>query len=103
MPRSILRGTPCSSKKSIVSCGINEEKVTEFEAQFDQSFGEKATVSPEKLLNVKQFEVKTPEVSIKLSSDMSDLVETRVIDGQKFIMIRADGIVEVNGVEINIK
>ena len=99
---------PLTVSKSTVSdilknCGINEEKVTEFEAQFDQSFGEKATVSPENLLNVKQFEVKTPEVSIKLSSDMSDLVETRVIDGQKFIMIRADGIVEVNGVEINIK
>ncbi len=85
------------------SCGINEEKVTEFETQFDQSFGEKATVSPENILNIKQFEVKTPEVSIKLASDMSDLIETRVIDGQKFIMIRADGIVEVNGVEINIK
>ena len=99
---------PLTVSKSTVSdilknCGINEEKVTEFETQFDQSFGEKATVSPENLLNVKQFEVKTPEVSIKLSSDMSDLVETRVIDGQKFIMIRADGIVEVNGVEINIK
>lgn len=99
---------PLTVSKSTVSdilknCGINEEKVTEFETQFDQSFGEKATVSPENLLNVKQFEVKTPEVSIKLASDMSDLVETRVIDGQKFIMIRADGIVEVNGVEINIK
>ena len=99
---------PLTVSKSTVSdilksCGINEDKVTEFETQFDQSFGEKATVSPENLLNVKQFEVKTPEVSIKLASDMSDLVETRVIDGQKFIMIRADGIVEVNGVEINIK
>ncbi|MBE6582080.1 MAG: DUF4317 domain-containing protein [Ruminococcaceae bacterium] len=99
---------PLTVSKSTVSdilksCGIKEEKVTEFETQFDHSFGEKATVSPENLLNVKQFEVKTPEVSIKLASDMSDLVETRVIDGQKFIMIRADGIVEVNGVEINIK
>ena len=99
---------PLTVSKSTVSdilksCGIKEEKLTEFETHFDQSFGEKATVSPENLLNVKQLEVKTPEVSIKLSSDMSDLVETRVIDGQKFIMIRADGIVEVNGVEINIK
>ncbi len=99
---------PLTVSKAAVSdilkdCGIEESKVTEFEAQFDQSFGEKATVSPENLLNVKQLEVKTPEVSIKLSSDMSELVETRVIDGQKFIMIRAEGIVEVNGVEINIK
>lgn len=84
-------------------CGVSDEKVTEFEKHFDMSFGEKATVSPENLLNVKKLEVKTADVSIKLSSDVSELVETRVIDGQKFIMIRADGIVEVNGVEINIK
>ncbi len=99
---------PLTVSKSTVSdilkdCGIEETKVTEFEEQFDRSFGEKAVVAPENLLNVKQFEVKTPEVSIKLNSDMSELVETRVIDGQKFIMIRAEGIVEVNGVEINIK
>lgn len=84
-------------------CGVSDERVGQFEAQFDLSFGEKANVSPENLLNVKQLEVKTADVSIKLSSDMSELVETRVIDGQKFIMIRADGIVEVNGVEISIK
>lgn len=99
---------PLTVTKSTVSdilkdCGISEEKVVEFEKQFDESFGEKAEVSPANLLNVKQFEVKTADVSIKLSSDVSELVETRVIDGQKFIMIRADGIVEVNGVEINIK
>lgn len=106
--KAIKDPEPLTVSKSTVSdilkdCGINEEKITEFEDQFDRSFGEKASVSPDNLLSVKQFEVKTPEVSIKLTSDMSDLVETRVIDGQKFIMIRAEGIVEVNGVEINIK
>ena len=99
---------PLTVSKSTVSdilkdCGVKEEKVTEFETQFDRSFGEKASVSPQNLINTRQLEVKTADVSIKLSSDMSELVETRVIDGQKFIMIRADGIVEVNGVEINIK
>ena len=73
-----------------------------FEAKFDETFGAKAAVLPENLLNVKKFEVKTPDVSIRLSSDVSDLVETRIIDGQKYILIRADGIVEVNGVEISI-
>ena len=87
----------------LTSCGVNEEKIKVFEERFDSSFGEKANVSPENIVQVKQFEVKTPDVSIKLSSESTDLVQTRVIDGEKFIMIRADGIVEVNGVEINIK
>ena len=99
---------PLTVTKSTVSdilkdCGVNEEKITHFEEQFDQSFGSKAEVSPENVINVRKLEVKTADVSIKLSSDMADLIETRVIDGQKYILIRAEGIVEVNGVEINIK
>ena len=39
---------------------------------------------------------------IKLSPEAAGLLETRVIDGQKFIVIRAEGTVEVNGVEISI-
>ena len=44
-----------------------------------------------------------PSVSIKVDSECSNLVKTRLIDGVKYIMIRADDCVEVNGVKINIK
>ncbi len=99
---------PLTVTKTTVSdllrdCGVRDERVESFEAKFDETFGAKAAVLPENLLNVKKFEVKTPDVSIRLSSDVSDLVETRIIDGQKYILIRADGIVEVNGVEITIQ
>ena len=82
--------------------GVEEEKIEAFATEFDRSFGEKATVPPENLVNVKKFDIKTPEVSVRLTADMAELIETRVIDGQKYILIRADGIVEVNGVEIHI-
>ena len=39
----------------------------------------------------------------KVSPEKKDLVETRVIDGVKFILVRADGGVELNGVNIEIK
>ena len=99
---------PLTVSKTTVSdilkdCGVSEEKAKQFEEQFEETFGAKNEVSPENLLNVKKLEVNTADVSIKLSSDMADLIETRVIDGQKYILIRAEGIVEVNGVEINIK
>ncbi len=99
---------PLTVSKSTVgdilkNCGVEDETVEKFKESFDTSFGSHAELSPENLLNVKKFEVTTPEVSIKLNSDMAELVETRVIDGQPFILIRADGIVEVNGVEIKIK
>ena len=51
----------------------------------------------------RKMEVNMPSVSIKVDSECSNLVKTRLIDGVKYIMIRADDCVEVNGVKINIK
>ena len=48
------------------------------------------------------IEVCTPDVVIKVSPERSDLVDTRVIDGVKYILIRADEGVELNGVDIRI-
>ena len=53
-----------------------------------------------KLLN--HFEIKTPDVIIKCDPSRSDLIETRVIGGVKYILICADENVEVNGVSIHI-
>ena len=54
------------------------------------------------LVSPRQFQVKTPSVVIRVNSDRADLVETRVIDGLPYILIRAEEGVEVNGVSVNI-
>jgi hypothetical protein len=46
--------------------------------------------------------VATPQVKIKVEADAGDLVETRIIDGVKYIMIRADDGVVVNGINVKI-
>jgi type II secretory pathway pseudopilin PulG len=51
----------------------------------------------------RRIEIKTPDVVIKVDPARSDLIETRIIGGVKYIMICADEDVEVNGVSINIK
>ena len=84
------------------SCGVDDNRVESFAEGFDDTFGAKAQVLPENLVTLKQFSVKTPDVSVRLAADAANMVETRIIDGQKYILIRADGIVEVNGVEISI-
>ena len=33
----------------------------------------------------------------------TDLVETRIIDGVKYVLVRADGGVEVNGIDVRIE
>ena len=50
----------------------------------------------------RKVEVRTPDVVVQVNPERSDLIETRVIDGLKYILIRADEGVEVNGVNISI-
>jgi Ni2+-binding GTPase involved in maturation of urease and hydrogenase len=56
----------------------------------------------QEIIETKKFEVKTPEVTIKVKPECSELIQTKVIDGTKYLLIRADGDVEVNGIRISI-
>ena len=50
--------------------------------------------------NTRQFEIKTPDVVVKVSPDRMDLVETKVINGRKCLVISLDNSVEVNGITV---
>ncbi|MGN1014535.1 MAG: DUF4317 domain-containing protein [Butyricicoccus sp.] len=81
-------------------CGISEEHRTAFGERFDEEFGEDREVSPKNLIDEKRFEVKLPQVKIQVKPEARDLVQTRIIDGIKYILIRAEEDVEVNGVTV---
>lgn len=51
-------------------------------------------------MNTRTFEVKTPDVVIKVSPDRTDLIETRSINGLECLVIRLDGGVMVNGITV---
>ena len=83
-------------------CGVSAERVETFEEKFEEAFGRDAEINPGNLAVNKRIEVNTPDVTIKVSPGHGDLLETRVIDGIKYILVRADSDVEVNGVNIQI-
>lgn len=84
-------------------CGISEAHLAKFSVDFEQEFGTNALIPPRNVIDSKRFEVKTPDVVIKVNPERSDLIETRVIGGVKYILIAADDSVEVNGVNITIQ
>lgn len=90
-------------KTLLRGCGVESCHVDAFERKYDQTFGPDARLAPRNVVDVKQMELKTPDVTIKVNPERSDLVETRVINGKKYILIRADEGVELNGVNILIK
>lgn len=90
-------------KTVLDACGVPETRVAAFGRKYDEEFGEEAALSPRNLVDTAKLEVRTPDVVIRVSPERGDLVETRVIDGVKYILIRADEGVEVNGVDVNIR
>lgn len=89
-------------KKVLQSCGVDETRVTAFEEKYDTAFGTDTEIRPQNIVDTKQFELRTADVTIKVNPERSDLIKTQIIDGTKYILIRADENVEVNGVNIHI-
>ena len=89
-------------KEVLQGCGVSEKNLAKFSVDYDEAFGFEAEVHPRNIIDNKHFEVKTPDVSIKVAPERSDLIETRIIGGVKYILICADEDVEVNGVNIHI-
>ena len=90
-------------KDVLSGCGISDAHLAKFSVDYDEVFGFEAPVHPKNIIDEKKFEIKTPDVSIKVAPDRLDLIETRIIGGVKYILINAQEDVEVNGVSIHIQ
>lgn len=97
-----LRVSKNEIKNTLKYCGIEEEKLEEFDKLYDEQFGEKTEVAPQNIVDVKKLEVKMPDVTIKVNPKRRDLVSTQIINGAKYILIKADENVSVNGIDIKI-
>jgi len=89
-------------KSTLADCGVPQARLAKFSVEFDEVFGFEAQLHPKNIINNKRFEINTPDVSIQVAPERSDLIETRIIGGVKYILICADENVEVNGVPIHI-
>ena len=89
-------------KGALAASGVSEKSVARFSVAYDEAFGFEAELHPKNIIDNKKFEIHTPDVSIRVAPERSDLIETRVIGGVKYILICADEDVEVNGVSIHI-
>jgi len=91
-----------TTKSVLKSCGVSEAKLAVFDEKYDAQFGAEVELILGNILDTKQLAMRTPDVTIQVNPERSDLVETRMINGVKYILIRADEGVELNGVSIQI-
>lgn len=79
--------------------GVPEECMEKFDSEFDFTFGRMKSVLATNIAETKGFTVKTPDVTIKVSPDRADMVDTMVINSRQCIVIAVDDHVTVNGIE----
>lgn len=87
-------------KKLLARSGADDEKLETFEKEFEAAAGEKSSLLASNVANTRTFEVKTPDVMIKINPERTDLIETRLIDGVPHLVIRLSDSVEVNGIPV---
>lgn len=88
--------------KTIFACsGVANDRMEFFDQCFDAMAGEDTSLMMTNVYNPRSFEVKTPDVVIKVNPERTDLVNTKLIDGRQCLVIELYGTVEVNGIAVN--
>lgn len=88
-------------RRLLEQSGASSEKLEKVETVFEETAGEKRRLMASNIAETKKFSIETPDVVIKVSPDRADLVQTRIIDDQKCLVIAINDHVEVNGVDID--
>lgn len=87
-------------KKIFEQSGVDAEKMENFDRNFEENAGEKASLLATNIAETRKFNIETPDVVIKVNPDRADLVETRIIDGRQCLVIPVDDHIEVNGISV---
>lgn len=88
-------------KQLLENNGAAPEKLQEFESRYaDVEDGPETSFAVSNVVNTKSFEIKTPDVTIKVAPDKTYLVENRMIDGRPCLVIAINEHVEINGISV---
>ncbi len=85
-------------KNLLTDCGVVEEKLVDFDKKYSDMAGEQVSLLAANLASTRSFEVKTPDVIVKVNPERTDLVQTKMVDGRRCLVIEISEQVEVNGI-----
>ena len=88
-------------KTVLADSGVSNEKLETFDKCFDATAGEGTELVVSNVVNTRTFEVKTPDVVIKVNPERIDLVKTKIVDGRECLVIDLGSDVIVNGITIH--
>ena len=66
--------------------GVPEEKVEQFKKKCEETFTKSDALNPNNIIDAKKFEMVTPQVKISVDPTYSYTIETKIINGRKYIL-----------------
>lgn len=95
-----LRLSQPEVKELLEKSGVEPEQLEHFDTVYKEAAGENTAILVPAITGSGKFAVKTPDVDIRVNPDRLDLVETRIIEGRRFLVIAVEDNVEVNGMSV---
>ena len=87
-------------KTILAGSGVSNDRLAQFDRHYDETAGETTSLFASNVMNTRTFEVKTPDVVIKVNPERTDLIETKIINGRECLVIELGGNVVVNGINV---
>lgn len=87
-------------KTILAGSGVSNDRLAQFDRHYDETAGETTSLFASNVMNTRTFEVKTPDVVIKVNPERTDLIDTKVIGGRECLVVQLDGGVVVNGITV---
>lgn len=87
-------------KTIFAKSGLDDDSMDAFDQCYDDTVGPDTELMLDNIYSSRSFEVKTPDVTVKVKPERTDLVETKLIDGRQCLVIDLQGAAEVNGVTV---
>lgn len=85
-------------REIMMRSGIKEEHLENLNSKFEKEVGPDNKLHVDNLRETKKMTMKSGDVQIQVKPESADLVEIRVIDGRKCLVIPMNSDMEVNGI-----
>lgn len=98
-PGELLNLTKDEISDILSSSGMNDEDVKIFEKAYEEQF-KNEEIAAQNVINLKELQIKTPDIVIRVKNGKMDVVSVKEIDGTKCIVIQVahEEKVNVNGI-----
>lgn len=93
--------TKTDVRKVLERSGVDHDALEDFDSEYDSTVGENETLTANNITNTATFEIKSPDIVVKVNPGRTDLVDVREVDGRKCLVIEINDSLFVNGIDIN--